>query len=452
MSVKKIACIGAGYVGGPTMVKIAQKCPEITVTVVDINEERIDAWNSELLPVFEPGLKKIVEEVRGVNLFFSTQVEKAIFEADMIFVAVQTPTKTYGLGKGEASDLQYWMRTAEKIKKIAKSPKIIVEKSTVPLGTADAMRKILNSNSEIQHSVLSNPEFLAEGTAMEDLENPDRILIGSLDEEFEMAEELAEIYAHWIPREKILFSNIWSAEISKLTANAFLAQRISSINSIAALCERSGADIRQVANAIGMDSRIGSKFLKAGPGFGGSCFKKDILNLVYILRSNGLEREAEYWKQVVELNEWQTDRIVRRVLQELSGTIAKKKIAVLGYSFKADTGDTRETPSLPLCRKLLEEGAQVSVADPKSGFQAANDCNVFGGQFLTDAIEDAEAIILMTDWKEFKNARWDLLAKRACPGCAIFDYRNCLDHDHLLDLGFRVFPVGAKEVEEPLPF
>ncbi|MED5470042.1 MAG: nucleotide sugar dehydrogenase, partial [Cyanobacteriota bacterium] len=372
--IRNICCIGAGYVGGPTMAVIADRCPQIQVNVVDLNEARIAAWNDldlSKLPVYEPGLDAVVGRARGRNLTFSTQVDAAIAAADMVFISVNTPTKTKGLGAGQASDLRWVEACARQVAQSAQGHTIVVEKSTLPVRTAEVVRSILEAAQRqavdgelpISFSVLSNPEFLAEGTAIRDLESPDRVLIGG--ENPVAIQSLAEIYGHWVPVEKILLTNLWSSELSKLTANAFLAQRISSINSVAALCERTGADVREVARAIGSDSRIGSKFLQAGPGFGGSCFQKDILNLVYLCRHFGLPDVADYWENVVALNTWQQHRISRLVVQKLFGTVTGKRLALLGFAFKADTNDTREAPAIRIAHDLLEEGAQLAIYDPK---------------------------------------------------------------------------------------
>ena len=366
---KKILCIGAGYVGGPTMAMIAHKCPQYKVTVVDINPDRIQAWNSENLPIYEPGLDEIVADARGRNLFFSTDIENGIQESDIIFVSVNTPTKTFGEGAGMASDLQYWEKTARQILDCAESSKIIVEKSTLPVRTARAMERILTSNgNHIHFDVISNPEFLAEGTAIRDLENPDRVLVGSRETETgrRARGEIVEIYRNWVPKEKIITSNIWSSELSKLVANAFLAQRISSINSISALCEKTEADISEVSRAVGLDRRIGDKFLNSSIGFGGSCFKKDILNLVYLCRQYGLNEVANYWENVVKINEYQKQRFVLTILNAMFNTLAGKKICMLGFAFKADTGDTRESPAIFIAKKLLDEKAYVIITDPKA--------------------------------------------------------------------------------------
>ena len=364
MTIQRICCIGAGYVGGPTMAVIADRCPEVQVTVVDLNQERIDAWNDDdlgRLPVYEPGLDAVVGRARGRNLTFSTEVNSAIAVADMIFISVNTPTKTKGLGAGQASDLRWVEACARQVALAATGNTIVVEKSTLPVRTAAAIKTILeaaqNDSQSRTFSVLSNPEFLAEGTAIRDLEAPDRVLIGG--EDAASIDALASVYGHWVPESRILRTNLWSSELSKLTANAFLAQRISSINSIAALCEATGADVREVARAIGSDSRIGSKFLNAGPGFGGSCFQKDILNLVYLCRHFGLPDVADYWESVVALNTWQQHRISRLVVQSLFGTLTGKRLAILGFAFKADTNDTREAPAIRICSDLLEEGGRV---------------------------------------------------------------------------------------------
>ncbi len=366
---KTILCIGAGYVGGPTMAMIAMKNPDYKVIVVDINSERIKAWNSENLPIYEPGLLEIVHKVRDKNLFFSTDVDNGIREAHIIFVSINTPTKVFGYGAGYAADLQYWEKTARQILKLSDSSKIIVEKSTLPVRTAEAMERILNSNENgIIFDVLSNPEFLAEGTAIKDLENPDRVLVGSRETEsgLRARDKIVQLYSSWVDKEKILPSNVWSTELSKLTANAFLAQRISSINSISALCEETGANVHEVAHAVGTDSRIGQKFLNASVGFGGSCFKKDIFNLVYLCRNYGLDEVADYWESVVKMNEHQVERFVLKMLKSMFNTIADKRIALFGFAFKANTGDTRESPAIYVTKKLLKEMANVSVSDPQA--------------------------------------------------------------------------------------
>ncbi|MCL2101572.1 MAG: nucleotide sugar dehydrogenase [Fibromonadales bacterium] len=447
---KKILCIGAGYVGGPTMAMIAKKCPQYQIKVVDINPNRINAWNSDTLPVYEPGLKEIVENARGKNLFFGTDIDASIKEADIIFVSVNTPTKTFGFGAGKASDLQYIEKTARNILAASDKGKIVVEKSTLPVRTAESMERILNSNNKgIRFQIVSNPEFLAEGTAISDLENPDRVLIGGHKSEEGLAavEEIAKIYANWVPREKIITTNLWSSELSKLTANAFLAQRVSSINSISALCEKTGANIDEIAHAIGKDSRIGSKFLKASIGFGGSCFKKDILNLVYLCEHYGLPEVAEYWESVVKINEWQTTRSVKRVLRSLFNTITGKKIAVFGFAFKADTNDTRESPALLIVRELLDERAIPVITDYKAVPDAKRDLSdaLDKVQFAEDpyeAAKDAHAILLCTEWKQFAELDWqkiyDLMSKPAL----VFDGRNILDGEKLKKIGFEFMSIG----------
>ncbi|MFH1123521.1 MAG: nucleotide sugar dehydrogenase [Pseudomonadota bacterium] len=451
MAFKKwILCIGAGYVGGPTMAMIAAKCPQYRVAVVDIDEKKIQAWNSDRLPIYEPGLDELVKKTRNKNLFFSTEIEKGIEESEIIFVSVNTPTKTFGQGAGRAADLQYWEKTARQILAHSKTGKVIVEKSTLPVRTASAMERILNENSkEIRFEVVSNPEFLAEGTAIRDLEYPDRVLIGSREtpEGIKAREEIVKIYAHWVPGEKIIRSNVWSSELSKLTANAFLAQRISSINSSSALCERTEADIDEVANAIGMDSRIGPKFLKASVGFGGSCFKKDILNLAYICESYGLEKVAKYWEAVVEINEWQESRFIQNMLGNMFNTVAGKKIALYGFAFKADTGDTRESPAIYIAHGLLEEQAEVVVSDPEALENARKDLKEFEGRvtFVVDpyeAADGAHAIAVLTEWTLYRSLDYERIFRSMVQPAFIFDGRNILDHRKLFEMGFNVFAIG----------
>jgi UDPglucose 6-dehydrogenase len=447
---KTILCIGAGYVGGPTMAMIAAKCPHYKVTVVDINEEKIRRWNSNDLPIYEPGLDEIVQEARDVNLFFSTEMERGIEEAGIIFVSVNTPTKTFGQGAGRAADLQYWEMTARQILANANGDKIIVEKSTLPVRTAKAMERILNGNSQKYHfDVLSNPEFLAEGTAMRDLESPDRVLIGSNEtpEGIKARKEIVEIYANWIPHEKIIESNVWSSELSKLTANAFLAQRISSINSMSALCEKTEADIDEVAYAIGTDSRIGPHFLKASVGFGGSCFKKDILNLVYICQGYGLDEVATYWESVVRINEWQENRFIQNMLNNMFNTVAGKKIALFGFAFKANTGDTRESPAIYVARGLLEEHAHVVISDPKALENAKRDLEDIEGDLIFEidpykAAERAHAIAILTEWDLYPHLDYERIFNSMVQPAFIFDGRNILDHKKLFEMGFNVFAIG----------
>ena len=430
-----ICCLGAGYVGGPTMAMIAAKCPDIRVTVTDPNEKRIAAWNSDALPVYEPGLQEVVESARGRNLFFSTDVRKAIREADIIFVSVGTPTKTYGVGAGRAADLKYIESAARMIAEEAEGSKIIVEKSTIPVKTAEAMLTILRSNSKNgTFQVLSNPEFLAEGTAIEDLENPDRVLIGGeqTPEGLAAIEKVASIYARWIPREKILTTNLWSSELSKLVANAFLAQRISSINSISALCEATGADVDEVARAIGKDSRIGPKFLKASVGYGGSCFQKDILNLTYLCQHFGLPEVAAYWESVVKINDWQKARFSGRIVRDLFNTVSGKHIGILGFAFKKDTNDTRETAAIAVCRDLLAEGAKVYVYDPQvSEEQIRADVlgtganpNLIVVKSALDACDGAHAVAVLTEWDEFKDLNFKKIYEGMLKPAFLFDGRG----------------------------
>jgi UDPglucose 6-dehydrogenase len=447
---KKICCIGAGYVGGPTMAMIAKQCPDIQVTVVDINEKRIAAWQSENLPIYEPGLDKVVQAALNRNLFFSTDVDAAIREADIVFVSVNTPTKTFGEGAGCASDLQYWELCARRIKEVSTSDKIIVEKSTLPVRTAEAMERVLHAgNRSVHFEVLSNPEFLAEGTAISDLENPDRVLIGGRETPSgqKAIQELVDIYARWVPRERILTTNVWSAELSKLTANAFLAQRVSSINAISALCEATDANVAEVAHAIGTDQRIGSKFLRASIGFGGSCFKKDILNLVYLCETYGLHEPAEYWRQVVVMNEYQESRFVIRMLRSMFNTIAGKRIALFGFAFKADTGDTRESPAIRICRKLVEEHARVVITDPQAIENAKLEIPdlLDRVEFEEDpyaAAEGAHAIALLTEWDQFKQLDYQRIYQSMVQPAFLFDGRNMLDHDALFEMGYEVFSIG----------
>ena len=446
----KICCIGAGYVGGPTMAMIAKKCPDVQVTVVDINAERIAAWQSDALPIYEPGLDEVVKDALGRNLFFSTEVDQGIRDADIVFVSVNTPTKTFGEGAGCASDLQYWELCARRIKEVSTSDKIIVEKSTLPVRTAEAMERVLHSGQTAVHfEVLSNPEFLAEGTAVDDLENPDRVLIGGHETPSgqKALQTLVDIYATWIPRERILTANVWSAELSKLTANAFLAQRVSSINAISALCEATEADVGEVAHSVGTDSRIGPKFLKASIGFGGSCFKKDILNLVYLCESYGLQEPADYWRQVVTMNEYQETRFVTNMLHNMFNTIAGKRIAIFGFAFKADTGDTRESPAIKVCRKLAGERAKVVVSDPKAienaKIELAEELDQI--DFELDpyaAAEEAHAVAILTDWKDYKELDYQRIYDSMAKPAFLFDGRNMLDHNALFEIGFEVYSIG----------
>ena len=470
-TIRSICCIGAGYVGGPTMAVIADRCPEVKVTVVDINQDRIAAWNnSDLskLPVYEPGLDAVVERARGRNLFFSTAVEDTIAAADMVFISVNTPTKTRGLGAGQASDLRWVEACARTVAKAAKGHTIVVEKSTLPVRTAEAVKAILGSvdpSLELKtFSVLSNPEFLAEGTAIRDLANPDRVLIGG--ENAEAIDALAQIYSQWVPEEKILRTNLWSSELSKLTANAFLAQRISSINSVAALCEATGADVREVAKAIGTDSRIGPKFLNAGPGFGGSCFQKDILNLVYLCRHFGLPDVADYWESVVLLNTWQQHRIARLVVQKLFGTVTGKRLAILGFAFKADTNDTREAPAIRICRDLLEEGAQLAIHDPKvDPEQISRDLKLIASSEpqadagptrgalsgeatwwpssdVDSALRGADAVLILTEWQQYRELDWAVLAPLMRKPAWVFDARGVADPKEIASAGLNFWRVG----------
>ncbi len=460
--IKNICCIGAGYVGGPTMAVIAHKCPDINVTIVDLNAERIAAWNDEdvnNIPIYEPGLAEIVASARGRNLFFSTDIEKAINEAEMIFISVNTPTKTYGVGKGMAADLKYIELCARQIASVAKDDKIVVEKSTLPVRTAEAIKNILdNTGNGAKFQILSNPEFLAEGTAVQDLLSPDRVLIGGdMDEDGKKAiDALVEIYASWIPEERILTTNVWSSELSKLTANAFLAQRVSSINAMSELCEKTGADVEEVARAIGMDSRIGSKFLKASVGFGGSCFQKDILNLVYIAKSYGLQEVADYWEQVIIMNDHQKRRFASNIVKTLFNTVSGKKIAFLGWAFKKDTNDTRESAAIYVADDLLNEQANIAVYDPKvkqetiyrdldyleSRSGEANRQNLTASNNAYDACKDAHAIAVLTEWDEFKTYDWQKIYDNMKKPAFVFDGRKVLNGGELRKIGFIFHEIG----------
>ncbi len=449
----KICCIGAGYVGGPTMAMIAKKCKSTVVTVVDLNQSRIDAWNSDSLPIYEPGLLEVVSASRGDNLFFSTEIDHAIKQADAIFISVNTPTKEYGSGKGKAADLKFIELCARNIAKVGGGNKIVVEKSTVPVRTAQMVKEILNeSNNGFSYQVLSNPEFLAEGTAIKDLENPDRVLIGGeqTPEGINAIAKIVDLYAHWVDREKIITTNLWSSELSKLTANAFLAQRISSINAISALCESTGADIDEVANAIGTDSRIGSKFLKSSVGFGGSCFQKDILNLSYLCQHFGLPEVAEYWDQVVRMNEYQKERFVQRLMNSMFNTVSGKCIAIWGFAFKKDTNDSRESPAIAVCKRLLDEQACLRIYDPKVshesilsalGLSVGSDRLYFAKDPI-DAAHGTHAIALLTEWDEFISLDFQEIYSSMEKPAHFFDGRNLIDPDIVTNAGFKLSRIG----------
>lgn len=448
---KSILCIGAGYVGGPTMAVIADNCPSYKITVADINPDRIAAWQSEELPIYEPGLDEVVKRVRGKNLFFTTDIPKAINEADIIFVSVNTPTKTFGEGAGKAANLQYWEQTARDIVEHSTSDKIVIEKSTLPVRTAEAMKRILDSNIKgLNFEVISSPEFMAEGTAVDDLQCPDRVLIGGMNTPAGQAavKTVVDIYLNWVKLDKIIITNLWSSELSKLVANAMLAQRISSINAISALCERTDADVREVSNAIGMDSRIGAKFLKAGVGFGGSCFKKDILNLVYLCEHFGLPEVAKYWEQVVKINDYQQQRFVRNAIARMFNSAAGKRIALFGFAFKADTSDTRESPAINIAKMLLEEHAKPAIHDPRALKSAMVDLEEYGDavEYCIDPIKaatGADAIMILTDWQCFKDYDYEKLYEVMRKPAFLFDGRNLMDHKKLYELGFNVYPLGG---------
>lgn len=460
----KICCIGAGYVGGPTMAMIAKQCPDIEVNVVDINESRIAAWNSDSLPIYEPGLDEVVRESRGRNLFFTTDVSEKIKTSDMIFISVNTPTKTFGIGSGRAANLEFVEKCAREIALHADGHKIVIEKSTLPVRTAEAVKRILSSasNDGASFDVLSNPEFLAEGTAVEDLLNPDRVLIGGESEE--AIERLASVYGRWVRPESIIRTNLWSSELSKLTANAFLAQRVSSINAISALCEATGADVDEVAKAIGTDSRIGPKFLKSSVGFGGSCFQKDILNLVYLCEHFGLPEVAAYWEQVVLMNDYQKRRFSTAVVKTMFNTVSDKKIAIWGFAFKKDTNDTRESAAIYVCRDLLEERARLTIYDPKVGLEQIKqeliyllsaefgtlsekhrqliDDNVEVASSAEAAASGAHAIAVLTEWDEFKEVDFDAVYRSMKKPAFLFDGRNLMDREKLNKIGFEVYQTG----------
>lgn len=461
----KICCMGAGYVGGPTMAVIAKMCPKIRVCVVDLSQKQIDAWNSDNLPIYEPGLPEVVQSAIGKNLFFSTDITGEIQKADIIFISVNTPTKTQGIGAGRAANIKNCELCARTIADVSTTNKIVVEKSTVPVRTAEAIRRVLRCNDKgLKFEVLSNPEFLAEGTAIDDLMAPDRVLIGGSQtpEGLKAAETLASVYAHWIPRERILTTNLWSSECSKLVANAFLAQRVSSINSISALCEATGADVSEISRAVGMDDRIGKRFLQASVGFGGSCFQKDILNLVYLCETYGLTECAEYWNQVVKMNDYQKKRFSEKMVAKMFNTVTGKKITVLGYAFKKDTGDVRETPSMFVVRDLYAEGAVIHVYDPQvkredMWSEMAYTCGIspdtdpkLDAAVVTSpdvyaACDGSHALAILTEWDMFKTLDYERIYKSMAKPAFIFDGRNILDHDKLRQIGFEVHAIGKPD-------
>ena len=426
MKIKNICCIGAGYVGGPTMAVIASKCPDINITLVDTNPERINLWNGSLdsLPIFEPGLMEIIKEVRGKNLFFSTEIDKSIINSEIIFIAVNTPTLTEGPGAGFGANLDYVKECARRIAKVSKSNKIVIEKSTVRIKTAETIKEIFDSQNQDYHfEILSNPEFLAEGTAINDLLNPDRVIIGgSESKEGKTAVNiLRDIYLNWVKEDKILTTNVWSSELSKLASNAMLAQRVSSINSLSALCEKTGANILEVSKAIGMDNRIGEKFLKPSVGFGGSCFQKDILNLVYLCKFYQLNEVAEYWHQVVKINDYQKNRFLKKITDNLKKPYKGIQITFLGWSFKKNTNDSRESPAIYIAYELLKLGFIINVYDPKSSEKIIkNDIkdlaikeqysiNNLKIKFINDPYQAAlnsECIAVLTEWDEFISYDW----------------------------------------------
>ena len=458
-----ICCVGAGYVGGPTMAVIAEFCPDILVNVVDINEDRINSWNDKnlnQLPVFEPGLKEIIQKVRNKNLFFSCDVKSCIRNADIVFISVNTPIKKNGLGAGQASDLRWVESCARQIKKYSKGHTIVVEKSTLPVRTAETIKSILQSSNSIKeniiekksYSILSNPEFLAEGNAIEDLKNPDRLLIGGEDQK--AVNELIKIYLNWIPKSKIICTNLWSSELSKLMANAFLAQRISSINTVSAICESTGANVDEVSLAIGMDTRIGEKFLNSGPGFGGSCFKKDILNIVYLSKFYGLQEVADFWESVIKINIWQKKRIYKIIVEKLYGNLVSKKIAILGFAFKANTNDTRESPAISICNNLLNEGAILSIHDPKvekenilKNINQSNHENIIIENNIDKAVIDADAVLILTDWEEYKNLDFELFSNIMRKPAWVFDTRSVININNIKKTDLNFWKIGYGSID-----
>ena len=431
MKINNICCIGAGYVGGPTMAVIASKCPHLNITLVDTNYERINLWNGNLdsLPIFEPGLSEIIKEVRGKNLFFSTEIDKSIINSEIIFIAVNTPTLTEGPGAGLGANLDYIKECARRIAKVSTSNKIVVEKSTVPIKTAETLKEIFDSQNKDYHfEILSNPEFLAEGTAVNDLLFPDRVIIGGSESKEGKAAVniLKEIYLNWVKDDKIVTTNVWSSELSKLASNAMLAQRVSSINSLSALCEKTGANILEVSKAIGMDSRIGDKFLKPSVGFGGSCFQKDILNLVYLCKSYKLDEVAEYWHQVVKINNYQKNRFLNLIIDNIHQPYGDKQITLYGWSFKKNTNDSRESPAIFIAYRLLKLGFTIKVYDPKTSDEIIkNDIKDIANKytdtlinsnikFINDpylAASKSECVAVLTEWDEFISYDWKKIKK-----------------------------------------
>ncbi|KAL0206640.1 hypothetical protein P9112_001947 [Eukaryota sp. TZLM1-RC] len=454
----KIAFLGAGYVGSPTAAVIADKCPDVTVTVLDVNASRIAQWQSDALPVYEPGLEPLVFRNINKSLFFSTDIDKHLYEADLIFICVNTPTKSEGFGAGFACDLTYVELAARSIGRSCAhcSHKIIIEKSTVPVRTSEMISSILQSLSpKCRFSILSNPEFLAEGTAINDLVNPDRVLIGGSDVDPKAVEVLVDVYSHWVPQDRIITMKLWSSELSKLVANAFLAQRVSSINAVSAICELTGGDVEDIEKAIGTDHRIGSHFLRSGIGFGGSCFRKDVLNLVYIARSLGLDEVAEYWMQVIRMNDSQMDRFSKTIIEHLFNTVVGKNLCILGFSFKANTGDTRDSPSIKVCRNLLANGASLNIYDPKvqksqiledltptSQDSWKLDANVSVFSSALSAVHNCDALVVLTAWGEFSTIDWVAIYQKMRKPAFVFDGRLCLDHSKLSAIGYTVFALG----------
>ena len=434
--------------------------PALRVTVIDRDEQRIRRWNSAHLPIREPDLNSIVRvtrdglearpvpageaqippendafsQARPANLFFTTACTESIAKADMIFIAVNTPTKTFGTGAGHATDMTAFECVIQDIAKHARPDVILVEKSTVPCRTAKMVQDILDDvrpGSRMQ--ILSNPEFLSEGTAVKDLMKLDRVLIGSpaTSEGRRAAVALTTLYASWVPRSKISGTHVFSSELSKLVANAMLAQRISSINSIGAICEKTGADVQEIATSIGLDRRVGPQFLKAGLGFGGSCFRKDIGSLVYLAKTLGLDEVADYWHSVLIINQSQRTRFTRKVISRLNGTLRGKKITILGFAFKKDTGDARESVAIDIIRILLEERpAEIAIFDPGCSHEdIQRELDIMTSTMQSDvahwkdritistgpyeACLESNAICIVTDWDLFKTA--PSIYKSKCP-------------------------------------
>lgn len=448
----KICCVGAGYVGGPTMAVMASHCPDIHISVVDMNKRRVDAWNSAHLPIYEPGLEEVLKRTLNRNLFISTDVQGAVADANIVFIAVNTGTKDFGHWAGNGYDLSAYESVARAVAQYANKSVVVVEKSTVPVLTADRIRSVFEANGKpgVQFEILSNPEFLAEGTAIRDLEEPDRVLIGGLPTPSGQAaiQQLADVYAHWVPPERILRTGLWSSELSKLACNAMLAQRVSSINALSAVCEASGADVSEVAMVMGADNRIGAKFLNASIGFGGSCFGKDLLGLIYLCRSFELHEVADYWTQVLKINDYQKQRFSKYVVQQMFGNVSRKNICILGFAFKKNTGDTRESPAIDVCRFLTEERANLFIHD--YAVEAHDIKTLFPQATVSSdpqtAIYECDAVCVLTEWSQYAtDVDWVKAYATMSKPAFVFDGRNILPHQKLADIGFRVWAIGKGE-------